>query len=165
MKIALRLVLLAVVAVIGFWLWTVLFPSPEKIVLKRISNLAATATVGAGESSILRATKVGNLIAYFSTDAEIHVDVSEVGAHTLSGRDEIREAAAGAFTQLSSLKVQFFDAVARVGLDKQSAEVTCTARVNIADGKDFGIQELKFQLKKIDGDWLITRAETVKTLQ
>jgi hypothetical protein len=52
-----------------------------------------------------------------------------------------------------------------VAPDKQSAEVTCTAQVNAGDSKDIGIQELRFQLKKIDGDFLITRAETVKTLQ
>ena len=32
------------------------------------------------------------------------------------------------------------------------------------DSKDFGVQEMHFQLKKVDGNWLITRAETVKTL-
>jgi len=37
--------------------------------------------------------------------------------------------------------------------------------VTTGDNKDFDVQELKFQLKRIDGDWLITRAETVKTLQ
>ena len=84
---------------------------------------------------------------------------------SLSGRDELRETAAGAFTQLSSVNVQFFDATAKVGADKQSAVVTCTARISVGDGKDFGIQELRVQFKKIDGDWRITRAETVKTLK
>ncbi len=165
MKIAFRLVLLAAAAGLGFWLWTVLFPSPEKAVLKKISSLAATATVSAGDGNITRATKVSNLLGFFSADAEISYDISGIGAHTLSGRDEIRETAAGGFTQLSSIKVQFFDAAAHVGPDKQTAEATCTAQVNVGDGKDFGIQELRFQLKKIDGDWRITRAETVKTLQ
>ncbi len=165
MKIALRLALFAAAAGLGFWLWTILFPSPEKIVLKKISKLAAIATVNASDGDLTRAGKVSNLIGYFSTDAEIVCDVPGVTLHDLSGRDEIRQAAAGGFTQLTSLNVQFFDAAARVGADRQSAEVTCTARVNAADGKDFGIQELRFQFKKIDGDWLITRVETVKTLQ
>jgi hypothetical protein len=165
MKLALRLALFAAAVGLGLWLWTILFPSPEKIVLKKIASLAATATVSATDGNITRATKVSNFIGYFSTDAEIIYDVSGVGAHTLSGRDEIREAAAGAFTQLASVKVQLFDAAARVGADQQTAEVTCTARVTVGDGKDFGIQELRIQFKKIDGDWRITRAETVKTLQ
>ena len=165
MKIAFRLVLAAAAAGLVFWLWTVLFPSPEKIVLNKISKLAAIATVSAGDGNLIRAAKVSNLIGYFSTDAEIHYDVPDGGAHMLNGRDEIRQAAAAGFMQLSSIKVQFFDAAARVSPDKQSAVVTCTARVHAGNSRDFGIQELRFQFKKIDGDWLITRAETVKTLQ
>jgi hypothetical protein len=165
MKIASRLVLFALLAALGFWLWTVLFPSPEKVVLKKISKLAVTATIGANDGAITRAAKAGNVVSDFANDAEIIFDISGVGARTLSGRDEIRESAMGGFANVPSLKVQFLDAAARVGADKQTAEVTCTARVSVGDNKDFGIQELRFQLKKIDGDWLITRAETVKTLQ
>ena len=51
MKIVFRLVLLVAAAALGLWLWTVLFPSPEKLVLRKISNLAATATIG---KSIIR---------------------------------------------------------------------------------------------------------------
>ncbi len=164
MKIALRLVLLAALAGLGFWLWTVLFPSPEKIVLKKIAALAKVATVNVSAGAATRAMKVSDFISYFSTDAEILVDVPEVGVHTISGRDEIRQNAAVALTQLSSLTVQFFDAAAHVAPDQQSAQVTCTARVNVGDGKEFGIQELRVEFKKIDGDWRITRVETVKTL-
>lgn len=165
MKIASRVVLPAILAALGFWLWTILFPSPEHIVLKRIASLAATATVSASDGAITRAAKVSSLIGYFSTDAEIHIDVQGVATHTITGRDEIRETAAGGFANVTSLKVQFDDATARVAPDKQSAEVSCTARVSAGNEKDFGIQELHFQFKKIDGDWLITRVETVKTLQ
>lgn len=165
MKIALRVVLPVILGALGFWLWTVLFPSPQKIVLKRIASLAATATVSASDGTITRAAKVSSLIGYFSTDAEIHIDVQGVATHTISGRDEIREAAAGGFTHVNSLKVEFDDATARVAPDKQGAEVSCTMRVSARNEKDFGIQELHFQFKKIDGDWLITQIETVKTLQ
>ena len=30
--------------------------------------------------------------------------------------------------------------------------------------KDFGVQELRFRWKKIDGTWLITKLETIKSL-
>ena len=165
MKIAIRIVLLALLVGLGFWLWTVLFPSPEKVVLKKISNLAATATINSGDSSIARLGKVSNLISYFSPDAEISYDVPGLGGRSLTGRDEIRETAAGGFAAATSLKVQFLDATARVAADRQSADVSCTARVSTGDSKDFGVQEMRFQFKKIDGDWLITKAETVKTLQ
>jgi len=165
MKIASCVVLLGILGGLVFWLWTILFPNPEKVVLGRMSSLAAMATVSAGDGAITRATKASNFIGYFSTDAVINYDVPGLGARALTGRDEIRETAAGGFASVTSLKVQFQDATARVNPDQQSAEVSCTVRVSTGDSKDFGIQELRFQLRKIDGDWLITRAETVKTLQ
>ena len=165
MKIAFRFVLIAALGALGFWLWTVLFPSPEKVVLGRIASLAATTSVDAGAGAITRAAKVSTFIGYFSTDAEISYDVPGVGARSLSGREEIREVAAGGFANVKSLKVEFDDATAQVSADKQSADVSCTARVTAGDSKDFGIQELRFHFKKNDGDWRITRVETVKTLQ
>lgn len=164
MKTVIRLVLLAAVAALGCWLWTIFFPGPEKLILKKIAGLAATATFDASDSNVTRAVKVGNLIAYFAVAAEINVDVPELGAHTLSGRDEIRDAARAMFASLATLNVEFLDVTVRLGAGKQTADVSCTARVNAGDKKDFGVQELHFQLKKIDGAWLITRMETVKTL-
>ena len=164
MKIAFRLVLLAAAAALGFWCWLILFPSPEQLVLKKISSLARTATISAGDSNLTRAAKVSNLISYFTPDAEISFEVTDYHARTLSGREEIREAAVAGFTSLTSLKVQFLDATAHIAADKLTADVSCTARVTAGNSKEFGVQELHIQLKKIAGDWLITRVETVKTL-
>ena len=90
---------------------------------------------------------------------------SMVWARTLSGRDEIREAAAGGFVGLASLTVHFQDATVRVGPDRQNAEVSCTANVSVNGEENSGIQELHFTLRKMEGEWLITHAETVKTLR
>jgi hypothetical protein len=165
MKIAFRLVLLAAVVALSFWIWTILFPSPEKVVLKKISGLASLLTFGAGDGNLTRATKVSNLIGYFATDAEISFDVAGYPVRNLSGRDEIRETAAAGFASLTTLNVQFLDVSVRIGADKLTADVSCTAKVNAGDSKDFGVQEMHFQFKKADRDWLITKVETVKTLQ
>ncbi len=164
MKNTIRLALLAAVAVSGFWLWTVIFPSPEKVVRQIIASVATTATVRAGDSNITRAAKATNLTVFFADDAQVILEVAGQASHTLSGRDEIRETALGGFASLTSLKVQFLDVTVRIGADKQTAEVSCTARVSAGDNKDFGVQEMHFQMKKTDGTWRITRAETVKTL-
>ena len=165
MKIIVRILLLAALAGLGLWLWTILFPSPEKLVLEKISSLATTATINANDGNFVRAGKVSNLIGYFSSDAQIVLEISGVGQGALNGRDEIREAAAHGFTGLKSLNVKFLDATAKIGADRQSAEVNCTAEVQIGDSKELGVQELVFQLKKIDENWRITRIESVKTLQ
>ena len=165
MKNVFRLVLLAVTAALGVWLWTMLFPSPETLVRRKIASLAATATFTTADGNITRAAKVANLIGLFAVDTEIHFDAPGQAGRTLSGRDEIRDAARGGFTSVAALKVEFLDLNVRIGADRQTADVNCTARVNAGDKKDDGVQELHFQLKKIDGDWRITRVETVKTLQ
>ena len=165
MKITLRIILLAAIAGFGFWLWTVLFPSPEKIVLKKINNIAATATVDAADNNLVRAGKAVKLAGFFSLDAEIVINVPGVSDRTFSGRQEIKDTAMGGLAKVTSLKVQFFDTTATVGPDKHTADVNCTMRVDAGSNQDFGVQELRFQFKKIDGDWLITRVETVQTLK
>ena len=49
--------------------------------------------------------------------------------------------------------------------DRQSAVADLTAKAAVPGQKDFEVQEMKFVLKKINGEWLITRAETVKTFR
>jgi hypothetical protein len=134
-------------------------------VLKKVASLAANANIKASDGTITRASKATSLVDEFANDAEVIFDVPDAEARTLSGRDEIREAAMGGFANVPWLNVQFDNARAHIGPDKQTAEVTCTARATVGDSKDFGIQELRFELRKIDRDWLITKVETVKTLQ
>ena len=164
MNTVLRLVGLAAVTALGFCLWIIFFPSPEKMVLRKISSLATTATFSAADGNIARANKASNFVGYFAVDAQIIIDGSGQTARTLSGRDEIRESALGGFGGISALKVQFLDVTVRIGTDKETADVDCTVRALAGDSKDFGVQEMHFQLKKVDGTWLITRTETVKTL-
>jgi hypothetical protein len=159
-----RLVVLAAVAALGFWLWTVFFPSPEKVILKKVAGLAATASVNADDSNLTRAGKVASLVSYFTTDAEIVLNIPELANRTFSGRDEIRETALAGYASIRSLNLQFLDASVRLGADKQTADVSCTAKVDAGDRRDFGVQELHIQFKKVDGTWLIFRIETVKTL-
>lgn len=165
MKITFRLILLAVAGAAAFWLWTVLFPSPEKIVLKKIASLATTASFGAGTGNLQLVGKANAAAGFFDLEAQIIFNTGSIGTRTLSGRDEIRTAALAGFAGLASLEVKFLDATAKVGADQQSAEVSCTAKVNAGGSKDFGVQEMRFQFRKTGSDWLITRAETVKTLQ
>jgi hypothetical protein len=51
-----------------------------------------------------------------------------------------------------------------VAPDKQSAVADLTVQANISGEPDPIVQEMKFTLRKIDGRWLITRVETVRTL-
>jgi hypothetical protein len=80
-----------------------------------------------------------------------------------SDRDEIAKAVLAAHSAADGQKVEFLDVSVAVGPDKQSAVADLTARAQIAGDKDFSVQAMKFTLQKIDGQWLITRVETVRT--
>lgn len=164
MKTIFRLILLTAIAALGFWLWTILFPSPEKIIRQRLTDLARAATFGAQDSAIARGLKAQRLATFFSTDAQLIFDAPGMGQHTLSGREEIRENATAAFQSIPLLRVEFLDTNIRLDAGRRDAEVALTAKVTSGDTKDFGVQEMRFLFKKIDGQWFIVRAETVKTL-
>ena len=163
MKLALRFVLLVVLAVAGVWLWTILSPSPEKIVRKRLAQVAAEASFNSGENVLVLAARSENLASRFGTNAEININAPEYGRPLeFVGRDEITQAAAGMHMHLSGLKVEFPDVSVTVAPDKQSAVADVALKVQSAGEKNFDMHEVKFTFQKIGGDWLITRVETVR---
>jgi ketosteroid isomerase-like protein len=164
MKIIFRPVIVIALVGLSIWLWSIFFPSPEKIIRKRLDELAATATFSAKDTVVVRAAKAQKLISFLSEDAQLVFDSPAYGQRSLSGRDEITEAVNAGLASTRSLSVEFLDVNVTVGTDGQTAEADLTVKARAAENKDFDVQEMHFILKKIDGTWLITRAETVKTL-
>jgi len=164
MKLVIRLILAAALLALGMWLWSFLFPGPETVIRRRLAEVARAASFGANEGPLARLSNVTKLAGYFSADIEVNLDLRGYGQRTLSGRDEITQAAMGARSGVSTLKVEFLDVTVALESDRQSAVVDLTAKAWVPGEKDFTVQELKFTLKNIDGEWLITRIETVKTL-
>jgi hypothetical protein len=161
MKIVPRLVLLAVLIAAGVGLWTVLFPSPEKIVRKRLAQVAAEASFDSGENALLLAARWENLASRFSTNVEINISAPGYGRQEVAGRAKIPQIAAAARSRWTSVKVEFPDVSVTLGPDKQSAVADVAVKVQAAGETDFNVQEVKFTFQKIGGDWLITRVETV----
>jgi hypothetical protein len=164
MKTVLRFILLAALAALGVWLWFVLFPNPEKIIRQRLTELARTASFSSGEGNLAKLAAAQSLAGFFATNVEINIDVPGRIQHRLLGRDEIKEAALGARSTLSGLKVHFPDVNLTVAPDKQSATADLTVEATVAGERDAIVQEMKFTLQQTDGEWLIVRIETVRTL-
>ena len=162
MKILSRLLLLVALIAAGVWLWTILFPSPEQVIRKRLAQAASEASFQSGENPLISAARAENLSSRFGTNVEININVPEYGRQEFVGRAEIAQAAAGVRLRLSSLKVEFPDVSVTVAPDKQSAIADVAMQVQAAGEKDFNVQEMKFTFQKIGGDWLITRVETVR---
>ena len=164
MKILFRLLLLAAVTALAFWLWTLFFPSPETVIRKRIDKVARLVSFGPREGNIARAANVLQLTGYFATNIEITVDTPAQSKQTLSGRDELTQAALAVRNVLAGLSVEFLDQTITLSPDKLEATVSLTGKARVPGDRDLLVQELKFYLQKINGDWLIVRIETVRTL-
>ncbi len=165
MRIILRIIAGLALLALALWLWSVLFPGPEKRIRQRLEAAAQAASFGSGEGPLVIASNVSKLTDCFSQDAEISFDAPGHGRQTLNGREEIQQVALGARQAIGSLKVEFLDLNITVANDKQSADVDLTAKGKVRGEANFYVQEMKFTLKQINGDWLITRIETVKTLK
>lgn len=155
-----------VLAVIGvaFWLWTVLFPSPESAIRSRLNALAKAISFDAKGGLLAQAYNAQKVGEFFTADVNVEVDVSGYESMSFHGRDEVLQAAAAARARLSSLKVEFPDMNITFDPDKQSAKVNITGKATVPGERDVTAQEFNFFMKKVDGKWMIYRVETVKTL-
>jgi hypothetical protein len=156
--------LVAALAALGVWLWMVLFPGPEKIIHRRLAELARTASSSGNESNLARLAAARSLAGFFSTNVEMKADLPHLGQLSSMDRDEITQLALAASSRTGGLQVKFPDINVTVAPDRQSAVADLTVTAHFAGETDSFVQEMKFTLQKIDGKWLITRVETVQTL-
>jgi hypothetical protein len=160
---SIRVILVAALVALGFWGWGVFFPSPEKVIRKRLGELATVASFSSKEGLVAQAWNASVLGEFFTPDVEVTVNVPGT-QQTLSGRDELLQKAVGARRMVSSLTIEFPDITVAVAPDKNSAVVNLTARGQVSGQKDFYLQELRLRMIKVKRDWLIDQIETVKTL-
>jgi hypothetical protein len=164
MKIIFRLVLAAGLIAFGVWLWFILFPSPEKVIHKRLVALANTVSFSSNQGNLARLAGAPNLGDFFSPDVEVDINVPGRVQERLMSRQEIVQATVGARSTISWLKVKFPDINITVAPDKQSAVADLTVEARVSGRQDPIVQEMKFTLQKTDGKWLVARIETVRTL-
>ncbi|MDB6067682.1 MAG: hypothetical protein JWR26_3890 [Pedosphaera sp.] len=166
MKTILRLLFLIVVIGLGVWAWTAFFPKPEIEVRKRLNQLAKLASYSKGEGNIAMTVRIERLCALFADQVEVRIDVPGFEAHSFGSRAELLQEATGVSKYFSGgMKAELLDINVEIGPDKISALVDLTLKAKPGDERDMMVQELKITLKKIKGDWLVNRVETVKTLR
>lgn len=164
MKNILRLVLLAAAVAVGVWLWTIFFPSPEKIIRRRLAEVARNVSFTSGGNQMAELARAQKLAGFFSASLEVNIEAPRRLQYTFADRSEIMRAVAAAHESAGGLKVEFLDVSVEVGPDRQTAVADLTVRAQVAGDKDFSVQAMRFTFKKTDGEWLITRVETVRTL-
>jgi hypothetical protein len=165
MKSLFRLLLLVGLLALGYWAWTVLFPSPQKVIHDRLVKMVQLASFPANQGNLSRVANIQRLGTYFTDEIEVVMDVPGVGTHTFNRREEVTQAAMAAKSAVSSVQADFVDIEIVIAPSKETASANLTLRATVNGQKDLIIQELKFSLKKINGDWLVNKIQTVKTLK
>lgn len=161
---ATRLVIAALLAAAAIWLWRVVFPPPEAAIRKRLADMARLASFDQNEQPFAKLGNATELASFFTSDAEIVVDLRGRPEGRLSGRDNLLQAAMGVRQNLMSLKVEFPDIAVELLPGKTKAVVNLTATARAGGDPDIMVQELKFILEKDGRTWFVRRVETVRTL-
>jgi hypothetical protein len=164
MKRVTQIVLAIAIVGLAVWGWMVLHPSPEKVIRSRLNELAKTLSFKSGTGALAQAYNAQKASEYFTPDVEIEVNLAGLEPVSLHGRDEVMQIAMGARSRLTSLKVEFPDMNVTIDPGGQSAKVNLTGKATMPGQKDISAQEFNFNLKKVDGKWLIYHIETVRTL-
>jgi hypothetical protein len=164
MKLAGRIVLVVVVVALGLWLWRYFHPTPQEAIRRRLADLARAASYTEPGGLIARTAKAQRLAGYFAPEVAVRIDLPDQSRHEAASRDEIMRIAMALPTWFRSFKVAILDPNILLGADQKSASVDLTLRAETPGDQYLIVQEIKCTLRQVDGEWLILRVDTVRTL-
>ena len=140
------------------------FPNDEKIIRRRLAELAEAASIPEQSSPAAGLVAADRLRDFLTPQVEVVVELPHEGRHTFAGRQELVQAALAARATYGGLKVEFLDVRVTVDPGRATATAHLTARATLPAQRDFMVQELSLRLQKEERQWRVLRAETVKTL-
>jgi hypothetical protein len=160
-----KIIIGAMILVIGIGVALYLFPSEEKKIKKQFRLLGEWVSKDPGENTFTMAYKIKNIGKLFDQTCEFKVPVySFSGSYT---REEISSYATSGRLSCSQLYLKFYDLVI-VFPEKWIAKVALTARLtgklNVGEYID-ETHELESVLKKIEKEWLFSKFEVVEVLK
>lgn len=164
-KWILRMAVFAALAGAGVWGWRHLLPGPEQIIRKRLNEIAETASTSGNEGLLAKAARVQKLATFFTPDVEIAIDMPGYYTQEITGVDELTRLAAASRAMGRAIHIELLDVTVKVAPDRLSAEAHMTGTATVPGEPAPQVQELKAWLRRVDGEWLIKRAETVRTLR
>ncbi|HEX3625976.1 MAG TPA: hypothetical protein VH280_11185 [Verrucomicrobiae bacterium] len=162
MRIVLRLIVVAALAALGIWLWTIFFPSPEHIIRKQLTKLAQDVSFSQDENNLIKMAEAQNVATFFSSNVVVNISIPGHEQATLTGRDQIQVAAMASRQEATALDVKFPDVIITVAPDKNSATADVTLNATVSGDRDAVIQELNITFQNTGGQWLISKLETVQ---
>lgn len=150
--------------VIALLIWRIFFPNHERLIRKRLTELAQFCSFPPSQPPLTALKDTQRAVSFFTSDAEIIINVPNYPVEKISGREELRQKALAAHGFVAGVEVEFLDMAIKIAPDKRSATAILTAKARLGSEKDFSLQELKFTMKRDGRDWLISRVETLRTM-
>ncbi len=147
------IILLALIAGLGYWAWGVFFPSPEDQIKHALQDLAQTASFRPNEKSLARLGAITKVPTFFHTNAVVRISSGRYSG-SLEGKQQIREAVAGSRTVASSLRIELTDPKITLKGPSQ-ATVLVTATVYIDGDPTPQMQILRLQMVEGKRKWLV----------
>jgi hypothetical protein len=155
------ILLAACVLLIGFGLWQLFFPPPEKLIRKRLEALAGSISARP-EGNIAKVSNANRIGSFFHPDVSISLEGFGREVSSLQGRGELEQMAFAARQNQVAINVQFYNIHVQVEPDKSGASAVFTAIVKINDRSDPAIQDIRATLEKLEGKWLIRSVTPTK---
>jgi len=161
-KLGVRLALAAAVLGLGYWAWTVFFPSPQKIIRGRLEQMAKLASFTDKEGVFTKAANSQKLASFFALHVEVRVDAPGIENETFNSREDIYTAILAARSAMRTVRTQLLGIVIEMTPGSQEAIANAALRADLGDQKDAVVEQLKFTFKNIDGEWLVTSVVSEK---
>jgi hypothetical protein len=163
MKLAFRLVLLSIAIGLCVWLWIYLHPTPQEAIKRRLADLAKVASLEKREGNIAAGLRADEFSGFFGREVALNIEPRGWSPDSIE-RGELARMMLHLRTTYRSVDVKILDPIITVGPDNKTAIVEVTINVAAEGDKHLLVQEMKFTMQEFEGDWLIIRVETVRTL-
>lgn len=162
MKLAVRLLILAVLLVLGYWAWMAAVPNPRAVIRRRLEKLAQIASFSQDEGPGTKLANVQKIGGYFADQVTVNVEVQGLDKAEYNSRAELIQSMQAARMAVGSVQAKFLGSKIEMTPGNQEAIVGVVLTVDINGEQNAVVVDLKIGMKKIGGDWLITRVETVQ---
>jgi hypothetical protein len=158
------IITLLAIGAIGFGIYYWLFPPPEKVIRKRLTNLSE-AISARPQGNIATVANVNRIASFFHPNVSISVEGYGADLGSIQGRGELQQTALAARQRVGSISVEFYNINIIVGPSETNATVTATGIIKLNDDANANVQEIQLSFEKLDRDWLIRSATPSKSLK
>lgn len=153
-------------AVLFVWVSFGWLSSEARQIHRRLDALAETASVGGGETNLVRMAKAARLAGYFTED--ITIDLGSPST-VIRGRDALMAMAARTQVSAEGLRIELVDVQITVGAEGARATASMTVQgsgIDFATGDQMiDAREIEMTLVRLEGEWLIQGVSAISAIR